>query len=267
MLFASSGMLKCTVGDSKKAHPSGVFKVNIKFGHPLNVNNTSAHDRAEHFKTGGGIVIDKITDLDKKLLGGLSEQFNPDQNEFDSSAPLFTRVEDSISSFGTSFVHNTPILLPTPSIPLPSSMSPVTPFTDIEPSTSALPISNTTPKQIQNVQVCNLAAPLRNTTPIPIPNQTSNTTTIPTPKTTKRKRQTEDLVNVIEERKKMKNKLAEIEWKKKEKDLDEERRQKQELHQFKMKYQETLIAGAEIDNEIKKIDLRIKQKQLYDLSL
>ncbi|KAF5281907.1 hypothetical protein FQR65_LT14433 [Abscondita terminalis] len=52
-----------------------------------------AADRAEHFKTGGGSMTPKTTDLDEKVAGTVRDHFTPDQNAYDSSAALYESVK------------------------------------------------------------------------------------------------------------------------------------------------------------------------------
>ncbi|KAF5280156.1 hypothetical protein FQR65_LT15048 [Abscondita terminalis] len=154
-----------------------------------------ASDRAEHFKSGSGTYTKTTSNIDTKIIEALPQQFQPDANLFDSSAPLFRDIQDS-SGFESQ--HPKELIVP-------------------EPIRLIIPESICSP-----IISC----------PSPTTNSTHNFNSFVSQK---RKHPVESLTEIIDKQKKLKYNLYEAEMKEKTKLIQEEREYKKQKHEMDMK--------------------------------
>ncbi|PSN36016.1 hypothetical protein C0J52_12139 [Blattella germanica] len=57
-----------------------------------NARKHNNEDKMGHFQTGGGQFTPKSDSIDLKIVGALKDQFQPDENHFDSSAIIYDKV-------------------------------------------------------------------------------------------------------------------------------------------------------------------------------
>ncbi|KAF5270541.1 hypothetical protein FQR65_LT05439 [Abscondita terminalis] len=224
-----------------------------------------ATDRAEHFKSGGGIYTKTTSEIDIKIIEALPQQFEPDANAFDSSAPLFRDIQQSAfespKQMSISYEPSEPSASSRPI----SCPSPTTPAIAVFSSSSMLPTLQPTPTEhiisCQLPTVPEIAVPSSSSSTLPTCQRTPSKRTVVS---RKRKHPVDSLTEVIEKQKKLKYELYEAEMREKTKLIQEEREYKKQKHEMDMKIiQEEL----QYKREKQELDKKLLNFQLEEQNL